>query len=515
MQRAIGTGISVLAATAASFALLAPAAFGGSYVVRTCSPSASPSMWTPVNTFPAAFGVGNHCGGPPIGPLDGSHDGALYAEDVRTQSTSIPNGSRAGWLLAAPDGTTITAISLYRRLAAAGDPDLVAGLYQGDGVALEECKVPWPMQAAGDAVCAKPNLQAPVRFADLDTDALFLGVGCRIVRAVPACGMTNTQRPAVQADLYSAEITLAEDTPPSISDVSGALWNGGVVSGVVPVTFTASDATGIKEQSVRRNGNESLISVQQACDFSVAQPCPQQPLGSLDVDTTRVPDGPQTFSLAVTDAADNTRIVMSPPVVVDNHGPPPPVGLTATAEGVNAIVLNWGNPANPPAPVARAMVQVCQATCPAAIGAGTSGATRVAVPGPGLYSVRMWLLDALGRGGPHNAALASVRIAPPVTASPPTATTTDKLRTKIAAVLRGRTLRVTGTLARSGRVRVGWQSLRAGRRLGSGSRMVSIRDHAIAATFTLPMRARARGAIIRVAIRSAGRIVAQTRARRG
>ena len=471
-------------------------------------------MWAPVNKLPAAFGVGNHCGGPPIGPLDGGHDGALYAEDIRTESTSIPDGSRAGWLFTAPEGTTIKAISLYRRLAAAGDPDLVAGLYQGDGTALEECKAPWPSQPNAEAICTKPNLQAPVRFEELDTNALFLGIGCRIVRAVSAGGTATAQRPAVQADLYSAEVTLAEYTPPSVSNVVSALWDGGVVSGVVPVTFTASDATGIEQQAVRLEGHDGLISAQQSCDFSVAQPCPQQPLGVLDVDTTRVPDGVRTFELAVTDAADNTQVVTSPPVIVDNQGPPPPVGLTATADGANAIALSWGNPSNSPAPVSRVMAQVCQATCPAAISVSASGSARVAVPGPGLYSVRMWLLDAVGRGGPHNAALASVKIGLPGSATPPP-TPTIKLRTRIAARLTGRRLRVTGTLARNGRVRVGWQSMRAHRPLGSGSRMLTIRGHEIATTFTLPLRARGRAAVVRVAVRSEGRIVAQTRARRG
>ena len=392
-------------------------------------------MWTPVNKLPAAFGVGNHCGGPPIGPLDGSHDGALYAEDIRTESTSIPNGSRAGWLFAAPEGTTITAISLYRRLAAAGDPDLVAGLYQGDGVALEECKVPWPMQPGGDAVCSKPNLQAPVRVR-----------GSRHGRALPGrrlpdrSGRDGVRRRRTRSGRRCRPICTRRRSRsrrtrrPSISNVGGALWNGGVVSGVVPVTFTASDATGIKEQSVRLDGDAALISAQQSCDFSVAQPCPQQPLGSLNVDTTRVPDGPQTFSLAVTDAADNTQVVTSPPVIVDNHGPPPPVGLTATADGANAIVLTWGTPLIRRRPSRGRWCRSVRRPAPPQSASAHPDAARVAVPGPGLYSVRMWLLDALGRGGPHNAALASVKIALPVAAPPPTATTTVRtLRTKIAA----------------------------------------------------------------------------------
>ena len=71
---------------------------------------------------------------------------------------------------------------------------------------------------------------------------------------------------------------------------------------------------------MRSDTGATLVSAPQACDFSLAQPCPQQPSGSLSVDTRRVPDGPHTFSLVVTDAAGNSQVVTSPPVVVNNTG---------------------------------------------------------------------------------------------------------------------------------------------------------------------------------------------------
>jgi hypothetical protein len=86
-------------------------------------------------------------------------------------------------------------------------------------------------------------------------------------------------------------------------------------------------------------------------------------------------------------------------------------------------------------------------------------------------------------------------------------------RTKITAVLKGRRLRVEGTIARAGRVRVSWRSKSVGgRTLGSGSRIVSIHSHKIALTFA--PTARARRGTIRVVVRSGSLIVAQARARR-
>ena len=511
MKRTITTTISLAAAIAACFVALCGSAVAGSYVVSACSPANSPGLWAQTNTFPTALATGNLCGGPAVGPTDGSHQGALYAEDILGSSASIPDGSRAGWTLTAPAGTSITAISYYRSLHAYNESNMISGLFQADGSPLEQCKIPWPFPPGSSIRCDKVNDQAPVTFTGLSTSSLFVGVMCRIVDGT-SCVAGGTIH-AATADLYSARVTLSESGAPTLGNIAGPLWGGGVVSGVVPVTFTASDPSGIQEQLVRSDAGQTLISALQPCDFSTTPPCPQQPAGVLNVDTTRVPDGPHTFSVVVTDAAGNNQIATSPSVVVDNHGPPPPT-LTATAlgGGSRVIALSWRNPPSPPAPIARAMVQLCQATCPAATSIGASGAAQLTAPAPGLYSVRLWLLDASGRGGPHNAALTTVNV--PAGDGTPPGTGTGKA-TKVAAVIKGRRLRVTGTVPVSGRVTVSWRSKVRGRTVGHASRVVSVRGRRIALTFAVPRRARTRAATIRVAVRSSRRIVGQARARRG
>ena len=306
--------------------------------------------------------------------------------------------------------------------------------------------------------------------------------------------------------MYSANVTVTENVPPTVSDVAGALWRGGLVSGTVGLTFGATDASGIRGLAVHSDAGQTLVSVPQACDFGLSPPCPQLPATTLNVDTTRVRDGVQTFSLVVTDAAGNDRVITSPPVTVDNFGPPPPVGLSATAgAGSNAIALAWGNPANPPAPVTSAVAQLCGAACSEPVSVSPFGGAQLAAPGPGLYNVRVWLLDAAGRGGPHNAAAATVTVPP----SPPSV-----VRTRIAAVLRGRQLRVTGTVAGRGRVSVSWRSKIRGRSVGNGSRTVTIRNHRLRVTFAIPRRARVAAATVRVAVRKGRRVVGQARARR-
>ena len=413
MNRTIRNTLTLAATLAASLGAGACPALAGSYVVSACSPTSSPGLWASTNTFPAALATGNLCGGPAIGSTDGSHQGALYAEDVLNSPANIPDGSRAGWTLNAPAGTTITAISYYRSLHSYVDSDMISGLFQADGSPLEQCKIPWPFPSGSSIHCDKPNDQSPVTFTGLSTSSLFLGVMCRIVTQALVCNGGGAPLHEVTADLYSARVTLSESGAPTLGSIGGALWGGGVVSGVVPVTFAASDPSGIQEQQVRSDTGQTLISAPQACDYGSTPPCPQQPAGALNVDTTRVADGAHTFSLVVTDAAANSLIATSPAVTVDNYGPPPPT-LTAAARGAgsNVIALSWRNPPGPPAPISRAMVQLCQATCPPATSISASGAAQLTAPGPGMYSVRLWLLDTQGRGG-------STTPRSPQSASPP------------------------------------------------------------------------------------------------
>ena len=429
MTRVLRKALALTIAWAASVLVLACPAWAGSYAVSACSPSGSAGLWAQINTFPAGFVTGNLCGGPAIGPLDGGNQGSLYAEDVLSSPAHIPDGARAGWTFTAPAGTTISAISYYRTLAAYNDQDLVAGLFQADGSVLEQCKIPWPFLPGDSNTCSKPNNQAPYTFTALNTSSLFLGITCHLVRPVLACGAGGAPLHAVRAALYSAKVTLSESTPPTLSNLASPLWGGGVVSGVVPVTFTASDQTGIQQQLVRSDTGQTLSSAVAPCDFTLAQPCPQQPAGSLSVDTRRVPDGRHTFSVVVTDAAANSQVATSPTVIVHNNRP----------------------------------------------------------------------------------AAASTPI-PPGAPSASTSKKTAAKRNRISAVIKGRRLRVSATLASSGRVRVSWRSKLHGRTVAHGARMVSPRKHKLAVSFTLSKRAR--HASTRVAIRSGRRIVAHTRARR-
>jgi hypothetical protein len=482
--------------------------------MHACGPAASPGPWSQVNTAPAGFASGNLCGGPEIGPLDSSNSGSLFAEDVLNSPAEIPDGARAGWTITAPPGATITGITYYRTLATHGDRDVAAGLFQADGSVLEQCRIALPF--GSPSVCSMPNNQVPVAFGNLNTTSLFLGVLCDIVvnPAVTACVAGGAPLHNMQAYMYSAKVTMTENAAPTVTGIGGALWGGGLVSGTVSVSFSGSDATGIREQAVQNDSGQTVLSRPNACDYTQQPPCPQSPNATLNVDTTRVADGPHTFRLVVTDTAGNSTVVNSPPVVVDNYGPPPPLGLIATARaGSDTIALTWTNPPTPPAPVTGAIAQLCRASCSAPVSVNAFGNVQVPAPGPGVYVVRVWLLDAAGRGGPHNAAVATVTVpssaTPPPPPPPPSGTPT-----RIVAILHGRQLRVSGPITVSGRVSVSWRSKIRGRTVGHGSRAVTIRANRLRVTFAIPRRARVAAATLRVAVRRGGRVVGKARARR-
>ena len=483
-----GVPLAGLLAVLVLGAVPASALATGSYTVSACSPATSPGAWQQINTFPAGMVSGNQCGGPMIGPAGGGDVGALFGEDLVGFTSSVPTGAQAGWSFTAPAGTTITAVSYYRSLVTGLSNDWLAGLFDAAGAQLNVCSTnPHP--------CSDPNNQVPVTFSGLSTSGLFFGLECEPVAPDTDCLAGSTEHFA-QADMYSVKVTLSETATPSVSSLAGALWGGSVVWGSVPVTFDASDSSGIAQVAI--DGSAGQVAVQpQSCDYSQTQPCPQLPDGSVSVDTTQLRDGAQTLTLLVTNSAGNTLSVQSPTVVVDNNGPPAPATLTASAVAGNdkAVQLTWSDPANPPEPVTGAFAQLCQASCPAATAINPSGSAPLAVPGPGTYGVRLWLTDSAGRGGPANAATTTV-VVPPSGPTGPTEPTGPTKPSRAPALnlshrLKGRLLTLTVKLpkgASSSAITVTLRAYHGTHRFALHKRHVTAHRRVAAVRFELSFR---------------------------
>ena len=184
-----------------------------------------------------------------------------------------------------------------------------------------------------------------------------------------ACGGGNgTSCPAVGAgygvaiSLYAADITLADDTPPTASNVGGSLAAGGTLSGVGDISFSAADTgSGLYEAvfsidghavstQLLQSGSGPCRSVGGTSDGSNAffevQPCPLELSDDLSFDTALAPDGSHLLSVQLLDAAGNATTILNRQETFANHGasvpagggigPGSPLALRGAANGLNA-----------------------------------------------------------------------------------------------------------------------------------------------------------------------------------
>ncbi len=431
-----------------------------------------------MDTFPSGLTVGNMCGGPETGPNEPqgpTDEGALFAEDTTNTTVDIPNGAEAGWSFTAPTGTTIVGLHYFRSLYAHQEPNLIPGLWNGEGTAIESC----PATFEDHYECSLLNNQPPL-LGPMNTSSLFFGVHCDLVASGEYCVAAAPGERHAQADLYSAQVTLSETASPTIASVSGAGWSGGYLSGQVPVTLSASDSSGIASVEVRSSLGGVLASAPQSCDYYSAVPCPNLSQTTLTLNTAAASDGSQTFILQVKDAAGNLASVTSQPVTIDNNGPGAPTGLTATLDGTQ-VVLSWQDPVSPLIPLAQGYVQLCQAACGTTLAVASTGPAQIATPPAGTYTVRLYLTDAAGKSSPT--------VAVPLTIPPKK---TGQGKEKLHAVIdsHGR-LYVAGPIPKGVRiVRVCWHSKRGKRALGSRCVRLHVKHHRIAVTFHPSARAR-------------------------
>jgi hypothetical protein len=477
--RSLWTLLVTLASAAAIALLAAPGASAGTYTVSACSPTSSAGSWQPVNTFPSGLTVGNLCGGPATGPNEPqaspTDEGALFAEDSTNTTADIPNGAEAGWSFTAPTGTSIVGLSYYRSLHAHQEPDLIPGLWNGEGMTIESC----PATFEDHYECSLLNNQPPLLGA-MNTSSLFFGVRCDLVDGGEYCVAAAPGERHAQADLYSANVKLSETSAPTIASVSGAGWAGGYLSGQVSLTLSASDDSGIASVEVRSALGAVLASAPQSCDYYLSVPCPNLSGATIDLNTAAAPDGSQSLVVTVSDAAGNISRVTSQQVTIDNHGPASPAGFTAALSG-KEVVLSWMNPAAPPVPIASATVTLCSAACLPASTVSASGSVRIPAPAPGSYTVRLSLTDAAGRTSAPVTTTVTVPSPPPPPAS-------AKLKAMIDA--RGR-LYVSGPIPKGvSAVRVCWQSKRGRYVLGSRCVTLHVKHGRIAVTFHPSARAR-------------------------
>ena len=163
MTRALGRALLVAAATAVCLAAaLTGPALPGSYSVNACSPSTSSGLWAAVEHVPDELHDGQQLrrpSGSEIGPLDGSNQGALYAEDILGSADQHARRVASGMDPQRParhDDHRDPLLPQPVGLRAA--QRLGSGLVQADGAVLEECRIETPFGSSTRA--RSPTIRA-------------------------------------------------------------------------------------------------------------------------------------------------------------------------------------------------------------------------------------------------------------------------------------------------------------------------------------------------------------------
>jgi hypothetical protein len=488
----------------------------GSYQVNACNfaPEAANNSWTWASSDPAQPShYAEHANCPyRLGGAGGKTDqeGGLSTTDALGLSSGAAPGTSGEWTFTAPAGTSISGLIYERYIghqfdgfndwspALRADETIVPGETCLDSSQNgETCAVGGPPGEGGD----------PAVITGLSAHELSLGVVCEAPSG-DEC-VTGATEHKVWAALYGATVTLSDPTPPTLSAPSGALWGPGEAGGFhkasESVTVSADDVGGGVASIDLAADGRPVETYTAPCNFTFAQPCPLSTgPQTLTLPTMQLSDGTHTLTLVATDAAGNQSTAASQVITVENTAPPSPLGLTATATttGSSTFTVTWSDPAGQVAPITGALYQVCPASgsgsCSIPSSAPAAGPATVAVPGPGSWSIAVWLTNAAGNTSPANAADANV-VVPPAGSGPgaghSASATTPPIR--VTETLRGRELMVHVSGPATGRVRVGFIGRLGRRTVASGAKTVGLKRGRLTVRFELGPRTAAQ-ALIRV-----------------
>ncbi|HEX8751835.1 MAG TPA: hypothetical protein VF731_00315 [Solirubrobacterales bacterium] len=403
---AMGVGMAV-----ALLLLLAGEAKAGKYAVAQCGWYVGADAEWADSTGGAKFRPDAWCV-PPAGsdPFDGAHLKSFTRDNEGTVS-----GTRfARWRWVAPPGTGIT------QVRGTWWHTLHDGMEQRVGVGT----------AAGGF---DPFLSAST------TDATPRDFVVGFPTPMPAledrllCARAESKWCSLEQGSWSAlralTITVEDDSPPGAWIVGGDLAAGGWRRGAQSVAVTGADAgAGVRYGETTLDGARVGLT-EYPCEKALIgsewrgtrmQPCLTAVSATQTVATTSFSDGPHALVHCTTDFAGNSACTPQHTVLIDNNPPAHPRSpVLAGGEGwrrVNDFDLAWANPDQAPAsPIAGAAWRI---TGPAGYDTGVrfaSGRDRTALndlstPGPGSYSLQLWLRDEAGNEAPTGAVSIPLRL---------------------------------------------------------------------------------------------------------
>jgi hypothetical protein len=511
-----------LAASLAAAALLLPvlpaAAHAGTYTVTACNdaPGGANNSWTAFNTDTTHLQTRISC---PYTINEGqlaNQENGIATTDILELPNGAQTGAQAGWKFKVPDPESekITSIS-YDRMLSTQDQYWIPAL-RANGAILpgQTCTPP----IAGSCLTGSgPGGNNHATLTGLSAETLTLGLEC-VAPTGQECITGASGFHAAVATMYAAEVTIEDDASPTLEPPTGPLWeNAGYHKGTENLTLAARDASGGVQNLTMSLDRQPVENYTAPCNYTYPRPCPLQAKPTLTLDTTKFPDGIHNLTLVATDAAGNQSTPTTRQITIANNPPLPPVNLTATPTytGSPTFDVTWTNPADP-TPISEATYQLCSASGPCATptAAPPNGPATVTAPGPGTWTITVWLHDAAGNSNPADSAHATFTVSleesgggpggrrnssgggPGSSGSGGGSSTVPKAKLQITESLHGRklTVRVTGPPT-GGQVYVRYTGRFHGKLIAAAAKKVMLRHGKLTVTFILPKVAAAHATI--------------------
>ncbi len=312
--------VALVSVAAGALALtLASGASAGTYVIDNC-PSAGSDDAGSWAVFGSPQNVKGTCSGGPgdyIGPRGGS----------------MSPGNTAGVQIGVPAGSGITIIEAKVWWQAAhqiGGADTFAIAADNDGAVGESTT---PMTGSEPSTYVLPSTTTEITLANYcsNDDA---GAGCTF-----GSGENNI------LELYGSRLTLQDTTLPSGTVMGGALASSGTVSGASSISYQAADtSSGVRLVQLRVDGEPVAVRDYLAsCSYTNFQACPPSVSDTVSWNTATVANGEHRVELVVEDAAQNTSVIYSGEVTIQNSSKTSPLGALPGPGSTGLQTLGIGN----------------------------------------------------------------------------------------------------------------------------------------------------------------------------
>ncbi|HEU5142728.1 MAG TPA: hypothetical protein VFU04_06170, partial [Solirubrobacterales bacterium] len=371
-------------------------AHAAKYSVAQCGwyVDADASWWD--STGGAKFRPDAYC----VPPAGGdSFDGVHLKSFTRGGQGTVSGTRYARWRWEAPPGTAISRVSGTWWHA------LHDGMQQRIGMGT------WG--GGFDAFAAAGSTDTALRNFVVGIDPPQPALEDRLLCAKPEsswCSLASTS----WSGLRGLTITVEDNHVPG-AGVGGELLAGGWRRGTQSVDFAGADAGGGVRYGETTVDGARVNLTEYGCSKALIgsewratrmQPCPGGASGRTAVATTALSDGTHRIRHCATDFAGNVGCTAERTFAVDNNPPAHPRALALTGgdgwRRVNDFDLAWANPDQGPAsPIGAAFWRISgpagfDSGVKLTVGRGIAALPNRSVPGPGVYSIELWLRDEAG-----------------------------------------------------------------------------------------------------------------------